>query len=596
MNRFFALLLITFALVGCNNKPQTVEVPAEPSAAPTLDIPLPTAEMLAALGPENDISIQYLLPNPVFVAVGKPKQFLASPIGVGNELLVSTIIMQWLQLDRFNPNSIERFVQASGFPVSVMINVPNPQDPNALPQQRILPIARRATVITFDVPIDPSVFFPSVLNLDLAVLETLKRTEGANEYYDLTPPDIVIPQRLAVGLLDNRSIIFVEGVDADIKAVFSNAIPKNALLDRLKRTPVENDLTILTSLEGLDMSPQMLEDLLGQIGNSGVIPQSLASAMSQHLRALSLSLNVSVAEGQPLVSISVEGRDEKGAEVLGDSIRGLIVHGQTTMVTMNDDAKKTLPIPPDFAVALLNAASVEVNGMKVSVILKNFETLLPTITGEIRNRQAVLQQQQLLQRRVEQMQILAQLCAAYYAKNNKFPADILNAEGKPMLSWRVALLPLLGLEELYNKFKLDEPWDSETNKELLNTMPNVFHPLVSDVALPKTVVRFFDSAGTPFANRDLKAEDLKSPQTTLLFVVVTPPYAVEWTKPDSLEFDLSKIAEVVGNPLFGVTFTGQICQVPQLPETDPRYENWKKDVEALVKGLPLQSPEQQSQQ
>src|SRR5690606_9142573 len=50
-------------------------------------------------------------------------------------------------------------------------------------------------------------------------------------------------------------------------------------------------------------------------------------------------------------------------------------------------------------------------------------------------------------------------------------------DGKPMLSWRVAVLPFLEQAELYEKFHLDEPWDSEHNLKLLEEMPDVYrHP------------------------------------------------------------------------------------------------------------------------
>src|SRR5262249_46508298 len=40
---------------------------------------------------------------------------------------------------------------------------------------------------------------------------------------------------------------------------------------------------------------------------------------------------------------------------------------------------------------------------------------------------------------------------------------IYSKNGKPLLSWRVELLPFLDQQELYRQFHLDEPWDSEHN-------------------------------------------------------------------------------------------------------------------------------------
>src|SRR5262249_39345951 len=47
-------------------------------------------------------------------------------------------------------------------------------------------------------------------------------------------------------------------------------------------------------------------------------------------------------------------------------------------------------------------------------------------------------------------------------------------QAKPLLSWRVGILPLLGEAELYEQFKLDEPWDSMHNKRLLPKIPRAY--------------------------------------------------------------------------------------------------------------------------
>jgi hypothetical protein len=45
------------------------------------------------------------------------------------------------------------------------------------------------------------------------------------------------------------------------------------------------------------------------------------------------------------------------------------------------------------------------------------------------------------------------------------PAYTVDADGAPLHSWRVLLLPYLGHEALYNKIRLDEPWDSQYNRQ-----------------------------------------------------------------------------------------------------------------------------------
>lgn len=41
--------------------------------------------------------------------------------------------------------------------------------------------------------------------------------------------------------------------------------------------------------------------------------------------------------------------------------------------------------------------------------------------------------------------------------NKGLPTNVRSKDGKPLLSWRVQLLPALGQKELYEQFKLDEP-------------------------------------------------------------------------------------------------------------------------------------------
>jgi hypothetical protein len=61
----------------------------------------------------------------------------------------------------------------------------------------------------------------------------------------------------------------------------------------------------------------------------------------------------------------------------------------------------------------------------------------------------------------------------YESATVAFPADIVSEDGKPLLSWRVQILPYMEETELYEQFKLDEPWDSEHNIKLIEKMPEV---------------------------------------------------------------------------------------------------------------------------
>jgi hypothetical protein len=54
------------------------------------------------------------------------------------------------------------------------------------------------------------------------------------------------------------------------------------------------------------------------------------------------------------------------------------------------------------------------------------------------------------------------------------PAYVADPTGRPLYGWRVLILPHLEQKSLYNRFRLDEPWDSPANLKLLNQMPPTF--------------------------------------------------------------------------------------------------------------------------
>ena len=126
----------------------------------------------------------------------------------------------------------------------------------------------------------------------------------------------------------------------------------------------------------------------------------------------------------------------------------------------------------------------------------------------------------------------------YLSANNSFPRDVTDKDGKPLLSWRVAILPYIEQGELYNKFKLDEPWDSPHNKELLKEMPPTF--LCPSRVKPEpftTTYRGFVGAGAMFeTGQDIGLASVTD-GTSNTIAVAEASEAVPWSKPADLPFD-----------------------------------------------------------
>jgi hypothetical protein len=76
------------------------------------------------------------------------------------------------------------------------------------------------------------------------------------------------------------------------------------------------------------------------------------------------------------------------------------------------------------------------------------------------------------------MQRITLAMLLYHAEHGTLPpAYSVDASGKPLHSWRVLLLPYLGdaeLAKLYGQIRLDEPWDSEHNRQFHEHCPNLY--------------------------------------------------------------------------------------------------------------------------
>jgi hypothetical protein len=124
-------------------------------------------------------------------------------------------------------------------------------------------------------------------------------------------------------------------------------------------------------------------------------------------------------------------------------------------------------------------------------------------------------------------------------------------DGKPLLSWRVAILPWVDQQNLYAQFRLDEPWDGPNNIRLVTQMPKIYaHPSdPNGAARGLTCYRVFTGPHTAFPDpvppfpRDhstchYPASFLDGTSNSILIVEAAD--TVPWTKPDELPYDPNK--------------------------------------------------------
>jgi prepilin-type processing-associated H-X9-DG protein len=127
----------------------------------------------------------------------------------------------------------------------------------------------------------------------------------------------------------------------------------------------------------------------------------------------------------------------------------------------------------------------------------------------------------------------------FEAAQRAFPAGYnADANGKPLLSWRVHILPYVERGDLYQQFHLDEPWDSPHNKALIERMPRLYRAPESKGKPGMT--NYLGVSGAdgifirPVAGRKIGTGLMQitdGMSNTIMIVEAPDESAVIWTKP-----------------------------------------------------------------
>jgi hypothetical protein len=143
--------------------------------------------------------------------------------------------------------------------------------------------------------------------------------------------------------------------------------------------------------------------------------------------------------------------------------------------------------------------------------------------------------------RVQSMNNMKQLALAmfqYDSSKGHFPAaTIVGPDGKTKHSWRIEVLPYLSEKALYDQYHMDEPWNSENNKKLIDRMPDIFRDPHDDPKSTSSSYYMITGKGTVGDDGEgTKPLDIKD-GTWQTIMLVDAKRDVPWTKPEDIEID-----------------------------------------------------------
>ena len=133
------------------------------------------------------------------------------------------------------------------------------------------------------------------------------------------------------------------------------------------------------------------------------------------------------------------------------------------------------------------------------------------------------------------------------------PAYTVDAEGNPMHSWRVLILPFLDHQGLAARYCFDEPWDGPNNSALLVERPSEFScpsdPGNQDDTNYLAIVG--PEAGWDGA-RPLGKDDIPGDRRAVVLLVEARETGIAWSEPRELPYE-EAIAGINREDVFGIS-------------------------------------------
>ncbi|REK07468.1 MAG: DUF1559 domain-containing protein [Planctomycetota bacterium] len=357
-------------------------------------------------------------------------------------------------------------------------------------------------------------------------------------------------------LADEKTVLL--GTDEQVRWMLDPKPADSALAKLLKRLDTHKSAMVVVDLaplhplieQGLAALPPLPEDLQPLLEIPMLIQWTEVSIDVRSGVDLQVTLGGADAEAaQKMESLVQQARELAKRFVEEGLMNWMAAQGGGQM---NPAAMQQVQ---QFVIRMLDALEIRQQGEQVEIAMTNDQEAAAAVGFTTALVLPAVQAAREAARRAQSVNKLQRIgigMMAYHDVRKSYPPPaIVDKEGTPLLSWRVAILPYLEDENalaLYKEFHLDEPWDSEHNKPLAERMPDIYanpnapsrsETVYLGVAGPGTILG--EKVGVPIRR---VADGMSK---TVLVVEADSDRAVVWSKPDDLHYDPEQPTAGLGN-------------------------------------------------